>query len=197
MPSYYEGWYWWAFAIFSIAGLIIAICAIADTNSIYGVRCFATSGNDVVPVPLGYTGVVQGGVEFGVSKLQVNLQWFLPLSKGIPSAIIIRGPLDVSGVGSLPVGNPAVTVCGANNTNTCAALEAITCDEYEAAPGCGLLEVSISDLAPGDVPLTTGLPEIIGFLHQAKVYPQLFYVSVEHAGIETGRGSLLQLCRVN
>lgn len=197
MPSYYKAWEFWAFAVITIAALIIAIMALVDVGTVYNVRCFSTSGINTMPVPLGYTGMVLGSVEFGVSKLQVNLQWMMPLSAGIPSAIIIRGPLEVGGVGALPIANPAVTICGSNNTNTCAALEAITCDEYNEAPGCGRLEVSITQLAPTDVPLTGQLPEIVGFLHRAKVYPQLFYVSVEHAGIESGRGPLGELCRVN
>lgn len=197
MPRYYDDWYWWAFAVLTIAALILAICGIASTGSIYSVRCFATSGYEVVPIPAGYTGAINGCVGFGVGKLQVNLRWFMPLSHGIPSAIIIRGPLDIAGVGVLPLGNPAVTICGANNTNTCAALEAITCDQYDLAPGCGRLEVTVTDLAPTDTPLTTQLPEILGFLHRAEIAPQLFYVSVEHSAVETGRGPLLQLGRVN
>jgi hypothetical protein len=197
MPSGYPGWEWWVWSIFSIAALILGIIAIADTNTVYNVRCFQTSGNDLAPVPGGYTGMVIGCMEFGVSRLQVNLQWWMPTTQGIPSAIIIRGPLINGGVGPLPIANPALTICGANNTNTCAALESITCDEYEVSPGCGKLEVSITDLAPTDFPLTSQLPAIAGFLSQAKTYPQLFYVSIEHAGIETARGPVLQLGRVN
>jgi hypothetical protein len=185
------------FAVFSVAALILAIIAVADTNTVYNVRCFQTSGNDLAPVPAGYTGAVIGCMEFGVSRLQVELQWWMPTPNGIPSAIIIRGPLSNGGVGALPIANPALTICGANNTNTCAALESITCDEYELAPGCGQLEVSITNLAPTDFPLSSQIPTISGFLSQAEVSPQLFYISIEHGGIETARGPVLQLGRVN
>lgn len=200
MPNESPSWQWWAgivFAIFTVAALILAIVAIAGTNTVYNVRCFQTSGNDLVPIPAGYTGTVIGCVEFGASRLQVNLQWWMPALNGIPSAIIIRGPLANGGISTLPTANRALTICGANNTNTCAALESITCDEYELAPGCGRLEVSITELASSDFPLSSQIPTISGFLSQAKISPQLFYVSIEHSSIETGRGPILQLGRVN
>lgn len=197
MPSRYPDWYWWIWSAMSITALILGILAVVDVNTIYDVRCFETSGVNLVPTPGGYTGTVNGCMEFGVNKLQVNLQWWMPLSHGIPSSIIIKGPLDNGGVGALPIANSALTICGANNTNTCAALESITCDEYALAPGCGRLEITITDLAPTDFPLTSQLPKIGGFLSQAKLSPQLFYVSVEHSGDETGRGTVLQLGRVN
>ena len=175
MPRDNPSWQWWAgmvFAVFSVAALILAIIAVADTNTVYNVRCFQTSGNDLAPVPAGYTGAVIGCMEFGVSRLQVELQWWMPTPNGIPSAIIIRGPLSNGGVGALPIANPALTICGQ-------------------------LEVSITNLAPTDFPLSSQIPTISGFLSQAEVSPQLFYISIEHGGIETARGPVLQLGRVN
>jgi hypothetical protein len=197
MAFEYPSWEWWVWSIFSIVALILGIIAIADTNTVYNVRCFATAGMNTVPVPQGYTGSAVGCVEFGVSRLQVNLQWWMPLSLGIPTRITVRGPLTNGGVGNFDIAMPAVTICGANNTNTCSALESITCDEYDLAPGCGRLEVTITKLAPDDIPLTSQLPSILGFLNKARISPQLFYISVEHGATETSRGSLAQIGRVN
>lgn len=197
MSFEYPNWEWWVWSVFSIVALILGIIAIADTNTIYNVRCFATAGANTAPIPHGYTGTVIGCVEFGTSRLQVNLQWWLPLDLGVPTRLVVRGPLDSGGIGQLPISVPAVTICGENNTNTCAALESITCDEYDLAPGCGRLEVTITKLAATDFPLTSQMPEIVGFLSKARISPQLFYVSVEHGATETARGPLAQVGRVN
>lgn len=199
MSARYPGWEWWVWSTLVILTAILSIIAITKTNTFNGVRCFQATGPGVLPTPPvgGYTGYVEGCVQFGVSSLQVNLKFWMPMLQGIPSAIVIRGPLTNSGVGNLPLATAALTICGSTNTNTCPALEGTTCDQYGLSAGCGRLEVSVKSLAPTDIALTSQVPDILGFLDQARNSPQLFYISIEHASVETARGPLLQIGTVN
>jgi hypothetical protein len=187
--------YWLLFVTALVLAFIAAICSILFVLEQNNERCFVGQGIGTLPVPTLNGGLDVGKIKFLSNQVEVRIIWWVNTSYGAPTRISFRGPLDAAGVGVLPIAPYALTICGGNTTESCDEMEARTCSNYHKPVGCGKLEALLKYLDAEDTELHSNFFNITGFLRDAKANPELFYISLEAAGVgEIQRGAIGGTC---
>jgi hypothetical protein len=196
-PDYYHFpiGYWVLWVVALVLAVIAAICAILFVTEQNNQRCFTGQGIATLPVPTLDGGLDTGKIKFLSNQVQVRIWWWINETYGPPTRITFRGPLNNAGVGVLPIAPYALTICGGNSTESCVEMESRTCSNYAKPPHCGRGETTLRFLDGEDVELHHHFFNISGFLKDAKANPELFYISLEVAGVgEIQRGAIGGTC---
>lgn len=177
---------WIVTLLLSALAAVLFILFIVKQNDI---RCFGGNGVSTQPLPTPDGGVHSGRLVYHSQSGEMRIMW----SGTTPSRISVRGPIYPPN--SLPTAPSAWTICGGNSTLTCSELEAGTCLLRSQPANCGLIETVQRHIDALDTEIGAAhFFNITGFLHKAKEFPELFYISIEREGNEVQRGQFGSTC---